>query len=158
MRERVTAALQDAMQSKDPTRLATLRLIQCAINDRDIAARARAGDRSDSGDGPIGADDAEIVDLLAKMLRQREESVRVYEEAGRLEVADRERAEMAIIQEFMPKPLSEDEVDRVVAEAIDTAGASDLRDLGRVMQMLKAAYAGRMDFGRAGLRVKQALS
>lgn len=158
MRERVSAALQDAIQSKDPTKLATLRLIQCAINDRDIAARARAGDRSDSGDGPIGADDAEIVELLTKMLRQREESVRVYEEAGRLEVADRERAEMAVIQEIMPQPLSEDEVERAVAEAIDTAGANDLRDLGRVMQMLKAAYAGRMDFGRAGLRVKRALS
>ncbi len=158
MRDRVAAALQEATQSNDPTRLATLRLIQCAINDRDIAARARAGDRSDSGDGPVGADDAEITELLGKMLRQREESIRVYEEAGRLEVADRERSEVAVIQEFMPQPLSEDEESEAVADAIDTAGANDIRDLGRVMQALKSAYAGRMDFGRVGIRVKQALS
>lgn len=158
MRNRVTAALQDAMRNNDQTRLATLRLIQCAINDRDIAARARADDCSDNGDGPTGARDEEIFDLLAKMIRQREDSAHGYEEAGRLELADRERAEMAVIREFMPQPLSEDEETRAVAEAIDTAGANDLRDLGRVMRLLKSSYAGRMDFGRAGMRVKAALS
>lgn len=158
MRERVAAALQDAMRNNDQTRLATLRLIQCAINDRDVAARLRMEDRSDSGDGPEGASESEIFELLGKMLRQRDETVRAYEESGRLDLADREREEMAVIREFLPEPLSEDEESRAVDAAIDSAGASDLRDLGRVMQLLKNAYAGRMDFARAGVRVKEALS
>lgn len=156
MRDRVKAALQDALRSKDPVRLATLRLIQAAIKDRDIAARA-VDESVDSRDH-AQADETQILQLLAKMIRQRDESASVYEEAGRLELADRERAEIAVIEEFLPQPLSAEEVDAAIAETVTDVGARDIRDMGRVMQALKAAYPGRMDFGRVSALVKTTLT
>ncbi|MEM1298568.1 MAG: GatB/YqeY domain-containing protein [Pseudomonadota bacterium] len=149
MRDRITAAMKDAMRAKDQLRLSTLRLMSAALKDQDIAKRAEEGDQ------PLS--DAEIVVLLSKMVKQREDSAKAYEEAGRMELVEQERAEQAVIREFLPKPLSEAEVEAAVANAIKTTGASSIRDMGKVMGALKAAHAGRMDFGSVGPKVKAAL-
>lgn len=131
-----------------------LRLINAAVRDRDLAAR------SDPRASEIAAraPDATILSLLSTMIQQREASARDYEESGRLDLAERERAEIAVVREFLPPPLSEAESKAAVALAIQEMGADDLRDLGRVMSWLKARYAGRMDFHRAGGWVKDALT
>jgi uncharacterized protein len=152
MRERIQQALQDAMRSKDTVRVCTLRLMLAAIKDRDIALAADDDARA------AMVDDAEIGRLLARMVKQREQSAEAYGQAGRMELAAREEAEIAIIREFMPKQMSEAEIRSAVAEAIGETGADSIRDMGRVMGHLKARYPGRMDFGAAGARVKQALS
>ncbi len=149
MRERIAESIKDAMRARDQMRLSTLRLMAAALKDQDIAKRAH-------GDG-AQLDDAEIRALLAKMIRQREELARAYEEAGRMDMAERERDEQAVIREFLPKPMSEDEIDAAVHRAIRDTKASSIRDMGKVMGALKAAHAGRMDFGAAGARVKAAL-
>lgn len=149
MRDRITAALKDAMRAKDQLRLSTLRLMSAALKDQDIAKRTEEGNDALS--------DAEIVALLSKMVKQREDSAKAYEEAGRMELAEQERAEQKVIKEFLPKPLSEAEVEAAVADAIKTTGASSIRDMGKVMGALKAAHAGRMDFGAVGPLVKSAL-
>jgi len=150
MRERIQSALKDAMRAKDSVRLSTLRLMQAALKDRDIARR------SEEGGGQLT--EPEVMALFSKMVKQREESARIYEEAGRIESARQERAEQDVIREFLPKPLSLEEVDAAVARAIRDTGASSIRDTGKVMGSLKAAYAGRMDFGAVGPRVKAALA
>jgi len=149
MRDRITAELKEAMRAKDSTRLSTLRLISAAIKDKDIAAR---GEGNDSG-----VSDADILAILAKMIRQREESATTYEQAGRLELAEKERAEIGVIEEFLPRQLDEGEIEAAVRAAIEEVGASSIRDMGRVMGALKAKYAGQMDFARAGAAVKAAL-
>ncbi len=149
MRERITSAMKAAMKEKDATRLSTLRLISAAIKDRDIALRSEG--RED------GVSDAEIMAILSKMIRQRQESAATYEQAGRLELAEKERAEIGVIEEFLPRQLSEGEIEQAVARAIAETGAASIRDMGRVMGALKAKYAGRMDFARAGAAVKKAL-
>lgn len=149
MRERLAEAIKEAMRAKNSMRVSTLRLMAAALKDQDIAKRAH-------GDGGQ-LDEAEIRTLLAKMIRQREESVRAYEEAGRMELAERERAEQAVIREFLPKPLSDQEIDAAIRRAIRDTNASSIRDMGKVMGALKEAHAGRMDFGVAGTRVKAAL-
>ena len=153
IRERLAEATKAAEAQSDSTRLATLRLINAAIRDRDIAIRAEHC----AGDGAVAPDDA-ILQLLGVMVKQREDSARAYDEAGRLEQADRERAEIAVIRDLMPAPLSQAEAEAAVAETITEIGAGDLRDMGRVMARLKERYAGRMDFGRAGVSVRNALS
>mgnify|MGYP006282678733 CR=1 FL=1 len=150
MKARVTSGLKDALRARDPVRLSTLRLINAAIKDRDIAARG-AGE----GDG-IG--DAEVLEILAKMVKQRQESARAYEEGGRLELAEQERAEIAVIEEYLPRQLGEEEVDAAIGSAIDQTGAAGLRDMGKVMGALKAQYTGQMDFGAVGPRVKARLA
>jgi uncharacterized protein YqeY len=150
MRERIQAALKDAMKNKEAARLSTLRLINAAIKDKDIAAR---GD----GRGDVVADD-EILAILAKMVKQRQESARAYEEGGRLELAEKERAEIGVIEEFLPRQLSPAETEAAIAAAIDEIGAASIRDMGRVMAVLKARHAGQMDFGAVGPRVKDRLS
>lgn len=152
MRERIEEALRDAMLARDQIRVCTLRLMIAAIRDRDIALRA-----DEDGSGVV-LSDADINKLLCKMVRQREESAAAYSQAGRMELAAREEAEIAIIREFMPKQLSDAEMRSAIAEAIDQTGAGSIRDMGRVMGRLKTQYAGRMDFGSAGAQVKQALS
>ena len=137
------------MRSKDQIRLSTLRLMSAALKDQDIAKR--------SEDGADVLSEAEIMALFSKMVKQREESAKAYEEAGRMELAEREREEQKIIREFLPKPLSEAEVEEAVAKAIRETGASSIRDMGKVMGALKAAYTGRIDFGAVGPRVKSAL-
>lgn len=149
MRERIAEAIKDAMRAKDSLRLSTLRLMAACLKDQDIAKRAH-------GDG-AELDDAEVRTLLAKMIRQREESARAYDEAGRMELAERERDEQAVIREFLPKPMSDKEVDAAIAKAIHDTHASSIRDMGKVMGALKQAHAGRMDFGMVGTRVKAAL-
>jgi uncharacterized protein len=150
LRERVNAALKQAMKDKAADRLSTLRLINAAIKDRDIAAR---------GDGDAtGVGDAEVLAILGKMSKQRMESVRAYEEGGRVDLAERERAEIAVIEEFLPRQLSPAEVDAAVSEAIAVTGASTIRDMGKVMGELKAKYTGQMDFGAVGPMIKTRLS
>jgi uncharacterized protein YqeY len=149
MRERINTALKEAMLAKDKLRISTIRLMMAAIKDRDIALR--------SEDGASGLDDPGIMALLAKMVKQRDESAATYETAGRMELAETERAEIAVIKDFLPKPLSADQVDAAIKKAMAETGASSIRDMGKVMGALKAKYAGQMDFGAAGGRVKAAL-
>ena len=150
MRDRISAALKEAMLAKDRLRTCTVRLMLAAIKDRDIALRGEE-------DGAGGLDDAGINALLAKMVKQREESAATYETAGRMELAETERAEIGVIKDFLPKPLSADEVEAAISKALAETRASSIRDMGKVMGVLKAQYAGRMDFGAAGGRVKAAL-
>jgi uncharacterized protein YqeY len=152
MKTRVSAALKDAMRARDAVRLSTLRLINAAIKDRDIAARGAEG-----ADHSAGVSDDEVLQILAKMVKQRQESIRSYEEGGRLELAERERAEIAVIEEFLPKQLDDDEVEAAIGAAIDEVGASSLRDMGKVMGALKSRYTGQMDFGAVGPQVKARL-
>ena len=149
MRERITEAVKDAMRAKDSLRLSTLRLMAAALKDKDIEKRAQSG--------PDLLDDQEMTALFAKMVKQREDSVQAYEEAGRMELAERERAEQAVIREFLPKQLSEAEVDAAISKAVSDMGAQSLRDMGKVMGSLKSAYAGRMDFGAVGGKLKAIL-
>jgi uncharacterized protein YqeY len=150
MRDRINAALKESVLAKDKLRTSTLRLMLAAIKDRDIALRTE--------EGSDGIDEAGILALLAKMVKQREESAATYETAGRMELAEAERAEIAVIKEFMPKPMTQEEIDAAVAAAVAQTGASSIRDMGKVMNALKAAYAGRMDFGAVGVQVKAALA
>ena len=138
------------MKSRDAPRVSTLRLIHAAIKDRDIAARDE--------DNTEGVSDQEILAVLGKMVKQRHDSANTYEEAGRIELAERERAEVVVIEEFLPKQLSGVEVESAIAKAIEATGASSIRDMGKVMGDLKGQYTGQMDFGRVGPMVKNALS
>ena len=149
LRQSITDAVKDAMKSKDSLRVSTLRLVNAAIKDRDIAARAE--DRCD------GINDSEILSLLSKMVKQREESAQTYEENARPELAERERAEISIVREFMPKPLSDDDMTEAVGNIITELDATGLKDMGKVMGRLKADFAGRIDMGKAGALVKAKL-
>lgn len=149
IRERLSTETKEAMRARESTRLSTLRLILAAIKDRDIAAR--------SEDNTDGVSDDEILSILAKMIKQREESARIYDEAGRIELADGERAEIVVIRRFLPKQLSADEVQSAIKEAISTTNASSIRDMGKIMGHLKSKYTGQMDFGKVGAEVKAAL-
>ncbi len=149
MRETITTALHAAVKARDALRVSTLRLISAAIKDRDIAART-----TDSGK----ASDAELLELLAKMIKQREESQKIYAEAGRAELAKQEGDEIVIIREFLPEQLSDADMTKAIDEAIAKAGATSIRDMGKVMGALKAAYAGQMNFGKASGLVKAKLS
>ena len=150
LREHVTTALKQAMKDKDTARLATLRLINAAIKDQEIARRG--------ADGETELSDADIRAILAKMIKQRQESVRAYEEGGRLDLAERESREMDVIAEFLPRQLNEKEVDRAIDRAIEQTGASSIRDMGKIMGKLKQDHAGQMDFGAVGAMVKQKLA
>jgi uncharacterized protein YqeY len=149
MRDKINTEMKQAMRDKARERLATIRLINAAIKDRDIAARSEGNQD--------GVSDAEILTVLAKMVKQRLDSAKIYEEAGRLELAEKEREEIDVIQGFLPKQLTDEEVRAAVQKAIADTGASSIRDMGRVMGALKAAYSGQMDFGKAGGAVKELL-
>jgi uncharacterized protein YqeY len=149
LRDRVNEALKGAMRSKDKTRLSTLRLINAAIKDKDIAAR---GDTAEDG-----VSDDDILGLLGKMVKQRQESARAYEEGGRLELAEQEREEIAVIEEFLPRRLDESETAAAIDSAIAAVGAESIRDMGRVMAELKGKFTGQMDFGKVGPMVKDRL-
>jgi uncharacterized protein YqeY len=148
MRETITAALKTATKAQDKRRISTLRLVSAAIKDRDIAART-------AGKGE--ATDAELLELFAKMIKQREESEKIYREAGRAELATQEAEEIAIIREFLPVQLSDADAQKAIADAIAEAGASSVKDMGKVMAVLKARYAGQMDFAKASALVKAKL-
>ena len=145
MRESLNEALKQATLKQDRRRMNTLRLIIAAIRDRDIAARTAGKER---------VSDEEILDILAKMIKQRLESARLYEEGARLDLATEEREEIGIIQSFLPPQLSEDEIRACCAEAVKATVAHGLRDMGKCMAALKARYSGQMDFSKASAVVK----
>lgn len=149
MRSRITDALKAAMKAKQSERLSTLRLISAAIKDRDIALRGEGND--------AGVDEAEILGILGKMVKQRQESARSYEEGGRLDLAEQERQEITIIEEFLPRQLDDGEVDAAIEAVISETGAESIRDMGKVMGALKARFTGQMDFGAVGPMVKARL-
>ena len=151
MRTKVGTALKEAMKAKEADRLSTLRLINAAIKDKDIAARGSGGDDE------AGVGDDEVLAILGKMVKQRQESARVYEEGGRLELAEKELSEIKVIEDFLPKQLTEGESEKAVDAAIAETGAASIRDMGKVMGVLKAKYTGSMDFGKAGPLVKARL-
>lgn len=146
-RTEITDALKDAMKAKDTTRLGTLRLINAAIKDRDIDLRSEGREVSDD----------EILAILGKMVKQRQESAKAYEEGGRLELAEREQAEIKVIGDFLPAQLSSAEAEAAVDAAIAEIGAESIRDMGKVMGVLKGKYTGQMDFGAVGPMVKARL-
>ena len=150
MKEQISAALKEAMKAKDTARLSTLRLVNAAIKDREIAARG--------SDEVVSVSDADITSILGKMVKQRKESAKAYEEGGRLELAEKELQEISIIEDYLPKQLDADETAAAVQEAIRATGAEGIRDMGKVMAALKAAYTGQMDFGSVGPMVKDQLS
>lgn len=150
LRTRIDEALKSAMKARDnKLRVATLRLITAAIKDRDIAARGE--DRCN------GVTDDEILAILTKMVKQREESAAVYDKGCRPDLAEQERSEIEVIKEFLPRQLTENEISEAVASVITELGASGLKDMGKCMGTLKERYPGAMDFGRAGAMVKKAL-
>ena len=149
MRSRVNDALKTAMKNKDAARLTTLRLINAAIKDQDIALRGKGEDALVS--------DADVLAILGKMVKQRQESARAYEEGGRLELAEKELEEITVIEDFLPRQLSDDESEAAVAAAIAEVGAESIRDMGKVMGALKAKFTGQMDFGKVGPMVKAKL-
>lgn len=146
IRERLSTDLKEAIKAKEAARVSTLRLILAAIKDRDIAAR--------SEDNAEGVPDAEILTILGKMIRQRQESARIYEEGGRLDLAQQELAETGVIRAYLPKQMSEAEIEAAVRAVIAETGAASVRDMGKVMGILKARHAGKMDFAVAGAAVK----
>lgn len=149
MRAQITQAMKDAMRARDAERLSTIRLIQAALKDRDIANR---------GQGKGEAGDDEIVQVLAKMVKSREDAAKLYDEGHRPELAAKERAEIEVIRGFMPKQMGEDEVRAAVTAAIAATRATSIKDMGKVMAELKARHAGSMDFGKASGLIKAALS
>jgi len=149
MREEINASLKAAMKAKDTRRTATLRLVNAAIKDRDIEAR---------GEGKENIGDVAILALLQKMVKQRDESIAIYDKAGREDLAAQEREEVAIIKDFLPQPLGDAEVEEAVVTAIAESGAQSLRDMGKVVAILKEKFPGRIDFGKASKIVKGKLA
>ena len=150
LRERFNEQLKEAMKAKEAKRVSTLRLVLAAVKERDIAARTETSRE--------GVSDDDILQLLTKMIKQREESAATYESAARPELAAGEREEIAIIREFMPKQLSPEETRAAVAAVVKETGAASIKDMGKVMAALKERYTGQMDFGKAGATVKELLS
>lgn len=147
LREKINDSLKTAMKAGDSARVGTLRLITAALKDRDIALRV---------DGK-SVDDAEILTVLTKMVKQREDSATQYDAGKRPDLAARERAEIALIQEFLPRQMSEAEVEAAIRAALAETGAASIKDMGKTMAALKAKYAGAMDFGKASALLKKAL-
>lgn len=146
--ERIQAAQKEAMKARDTLRLSAVRMILAAVKDREIALRA-------SGEALTGA---EVLALLGKMVKQRQESARVYQEGGRAELAEKELAEIRVIEEFLPRAMSPSEVEAAIGAAIAEVGAASVKDMGKVMAALKTRYAGQMDFAAAGAQVKARLA
>ncbi|NPD16242.1 GatB/YqeY domain-containing protein [Xinfangfangia sp. D13-10-4-6] len=155
LRSSLNEALKEAMKARDSARLSTLRLINAAIKDRDIAAR---GEGRAEGRSEEGVADTELLALLGKLVKQRQESARIYEEGGRLELAEKELAEVRVITEFLPRQMSEEEAAAVIDETIAALGANSIRDMGRVMAELKAKYTGQMDFAVIGAKIREKLA
>ena len=148
MREEFAAQMKNALKAQDKRRVSTIRLIQAAIKDRDIANRG-------AGKEPVS--DEEIMLILAKMVKQREESARMYEEGNRLELAEEEREEIEVIRTFMPQQVGEEQMRQLCARVVADVGADGLRDMGKCMNELKQRYPGRMDFSKASGVVKTLL-
>jgi uncharacterized protein YqeY len=150
LREQINDSLKEAMKARDQKRVGTLRLVNAALKDKDIAARTETS-RELLGD-------EEILSLLAKMIKQREDSIAAYEAGNRPELAAAEKDEITIIRKFMPKQMSTDEAKAAIAKVIADVGAASMKDMGKVMGALKERFAGQMDFGKASGQVKDALS
>ena len=150
LRERFNTELKEAMKAKEQRRLATLRLILAGLKERDIANRSESSRE--------GISEEEILSLLAKMVKQREESAAAYDAGGRPELARSERDEIEIIRRFMPKQLSGDEMKVAIEGVVAETGAASIKDMGKVMGLLKERFSGQMDFAKAGAAVKEALS
>jgi uncharacterized protein YqeY len=148
LRERFTTMMKESMKSGDKPRLATVRMVQAALKDKDIEARGQGKE--------VGEDD--ILALLLKMVKSRQESLALYEQAGREDLAAQERGEIAVIQEFLPTQMGEDAVKAAIATAISETGAASMKDMGKVVGALKAKYTGQMDFAKASAMVKAALN
>jgi uncharacterized protein YqeY len=149
MRERIAQAMKDALKSKDQAALSTIRLISAALKDRDIAAR--------SDNNHDGISDDEILSMLQTMIKQRNESAKMYEDGGRPELAAAEQAETELIKQFLPEQLSHDDIEKAIKDAVAETGAASIKDMGKVMAHLKEHYAGQMDFSAASQMVKAAL-
>ena len=149
LRDDINNALKEAMKAKDELRVSTLRLINAALKNADIEARGQ-------GRGPLG--DEELLGLLQKMIKQRQESIDLYEKGGRAELAQKEREEIAIISAYLPHQMSEEDAQAAIAGVIKDTGAAGMKDMGKVMAALKARYAGKMDFAKASALVKAKLS
>jgi len=147
MREQFTKELKDAMKAGDKRRVDTIRMINAALKDRDIEAR---------GHGKTVSDE-EVLGLLQKLVKSRQESAEIYEKAGRSDLATQEREEIAVIQSFLPQPLDAAEVEAAISAAITETGAASIKDMGKVVAALKAKYAGRIDFAKASASVKAKL-
>ena len=150
LREKLTENMKQAMRDKDELTLSTLRLILSAIKDKDIAART-----ADSRDG---IKDEQILSLLQSMVKQRQESIKMYTQGNRPELAERESGEIKVIESYLPKQLSDDEVKAVVQKVVKDIGATSVKDMGKVMAELKAKYSGQMDFSKVGGIVKEKLA
>ena len=148
LRERFTADMKEAMKAGEKAKVAAIRLISAALKEKDIEARG-------AGKGEATPD--EILGVLQKMIKQRQESIAIYDANGRPELAEGERAEVAVIASYLPKQMSEEEVKAGIAKAIAETGATAVKDMGKVIGVLRAAYAGQMDFGKASPMVKAAL-
>jgi uncharacterized protein YqeY len=149
LRENINNAVKDAMRAKDERKLSTLRMVNSTIKNADIAAR---------GEGKPPLSDADLLGVFQKMIKQRQESVELYDKGGRAELAAQEREEIAIIQAYLPKQMSDDDVKAAIAAVISETGAAGMKDMGKVIGALKTKYAGQMDFGKASGLVKAALT
>lgn len=150
LREKFTADLKAAMIAKDEIKVHTIRLIIAAMKDKDIAAR--------TADSREGISDAQILSLLQSMVKQRQESIRMYEQGNRKDLADKEAGEIGVIEGYLPKQMSDDEMKAAVQGVIAAVGAGSIKDMGKVMNELKAKYSGQMDFAKAGGIVKEKLA
>ena len=149
LRDDINSALKEAMKAGDARRVSTLRLVNAALKNADIEARGQ-------GKAPLGDDD--MLGLLQKMIKQRHESVELYDKGGRAELAQQEREEIAIISAYLPEQMSEDEVKAAIADAIKDTGAAGMKDMGKVIGALKAKFTGKMDFAKASGLVKAMLA
>lgn len=150
LRQRLNDAYKDAMKSRDARGVSTMRMVLAQLKDRDIAARP--------GGNSAGIAEPEIIDMLGKMVKQRQESIVLYKQGNRPELVKQEEEEIAVIERFMPKQLSEAEAAAAVDAALKETGATSLKEMGKVMALLKERYSGRIDLGKAGALVKQRLS
>jgi uncharacterized protein YqeY len=148
LRDEINTALKGAMKARDERRVSTLRLINAALKNADIEAQGR---------GKAKLSDEEILGLLQKLIKQRQEAIELYDKAGRTELAARERGEIEIISAYLPQQMSEAEAKAAIAEAIKATGAAGIKDMGKVMAALKQVHSGKMDFGKASGWVKQLL-
>ncbi len=144
LKERITEDMKAAMRASDKERLSTIRMAQAAIKQREVDER-------------ISLDDAQVIAVLEKMVKQRKESIAQFEQGGRADLADKERKEIELLRGYLPVPLSADEIDALIREAIAASGAASVRDMGKVMALVKTRAAGRADMGAVGARVKAAL-
>lgn len=149
-REEINSAMKEAMKNKDMERLATIRLIISAMKDKDINSRTE--------DNRDGISDSDILSMLQSMIKQRNESAKIYKENSRPELAEKEEAEIAVIESFLPKQMSDDEIAAAISEIIAQTGAAGMKDMGKVMAELKSKYAGQLDMGKAGGVIKQKLT